>query len=104
MSPEQKRIKIAEACGTMRWSYALPKKVMGCGVPDYFSDLNAMATAEKTAFGSSTAWLEFAINLMRVLQCSEMSELDGMTCILQAAAAQRAEAFGLTLGLWKEGE
>jgi hypothetical protein len=42
------------------------------------------------------------VNLMRVLEAEQMSELDGMTRILQATARQRAEAFLRTVGKWKE--
>lgn len=70
-------------------------------VPNYAGDLNAMHEAEKTAFASSTAWAEFALQLMNVLMAADMSELDGMTCVLQASARQRAEAFLLTVGKWK---
>ena len=70
-------------------------------IPDYCNDLNAMHEVEKGVFGSSTAWLDFAVNLMNVLQASDMSELDGMTCILQATARQRAEAYLRTIGKWR---
>jgi hypothetical protein len=68
----------------------------------YSSDLNSMHCAEKMALGGSTAWLEFAVNLMRVLEAEQMSKLNGMTCILQATARQRAEALLRTVGKWKE--
>ena len=65
-------------------------------------DLNAMREAEKAAFGSSTLWVDFAVNLLTVLQASEMPVADGMTCVLQATAAQRAEAFLRTIGKWRD--
>lgn len=43
---EEIRIKVAEACGTMRWSYALPTKCIGASVPNYPEDLNACAEFE----------------------------------------------------------
>jgi hypothetical protein len=103
LTPEQKRIAIAEACGiavipctctASPWKDAATSK----HIPDYLNDLNAMASAEKTVFGSSTLWLDFSIALMRVLECAEMSELDGMTCVLQSTAAQRADAFLIAIG------
>lgn len=66
--------------------------------PRFSSDLNAMHEAEKAAFKSSTLWVEFAANLLNVLRASEMSVSDGMVCVLQATAAQRAEAFLRTIG------
>jgi hypothetical protein len=71
-------------------------------LPNYCTDLNAMHEAEKSTFGSSTQWLDFVCNLITVLSCAEMSELDGMTCILQASARDHAEAFLRTIGKWEE--
>lgn len=45
---EEIRIKVAEAHGTMRWSYALPTKCIGASVPNYPEDLNACASFEAT--------------------------------------------------------
>ena len=71
-------------------------------IPRYSEDLNAMREAEKTAFKSSTLWLEFACNILSVLEAADMSVTDGMTCVLQATAAQRAEAFLRTVGKWRD--
>lgn len=71
-------------------------------VPDYAEDLNAIVVAEKAAFASSTQWVDFAFNLLNVLQAAEMSVSDGMTCVLQATAHQRAEAFLRTMGKWRD--
>ena len=95
------------ACGDIRCGVWFPHGTSHpneaeLGVPSFCKDLNAMAEAEKFALGGSTAWLEFAVNLMRVLEAEQMSELDGMTCILQATARQRAEALLRTVGQWKE--
>ena len=70
-------------------------------IPRYSEDLNAMHEAEKAAFKSSTLWLEFACNILSVLEAADMSVTDGMTCVLQATAAQRAEAFLRTIGKWR---
>lgn len=48
LTDEEIRIKVAEAHGTMRWSYALPKKCIGASVPNYPEDFNACAEFEKT--------------------------------------------------------
>ena len=60
--------------------------------PNYCRDLNACHEAEKQGLGSSTAWVEFTLALINVLQADNMSEVDGITCTLQATARQRAEA------------
>jgi hypothetical protein len=96
VNQEEQRVAIAEACGED--SDSIVREL----IPDYLNDLNAMAEAEKVSLSGSTAWLEFAVNLMRVLEAEQMSELNGMTCILQATARQRAEAFLRTIGKWKE--
>ena len=89
MTPQQQRIAIAEACGTMQWSYALPTKCIGASVPDYLNDLNAMHEAEK------------------VLDYNELREMEDSVSFqfavypFHATAAQRAEAFLRTLGLWQ---
>lgn len=65
-------------------------------------DLNAMHEAEKVTFKGSTLWVEFAFNILTVLEAAEMSVTDGMTCVLQATATQRAEAFLRTIGKWRD--
>ena len=108
MKPEQQRIAIAEACGTMRWSYALPKKCVGASVPDYLNDLNAMHEAESQSF--NTAQREnFACHLLNIVvgeefQRGDFVSITGVGLILtHATAAQRAEAFLRAIGKW-EGE
>ena len=93
MKPEQQRIAIAEKHGTMRWSYALPKKCVAASVPDYLNDLNAMHDAEKVLTSSQEK--EYVNNL------DWMSERWGGTVF--ATAAQRAEAFLRAIEKW-EGE
>lgn len=103
---EEKRIKIAEACGWRcqkhvaeedkatalmcwiapgrdEWQPSLP--------PDYFNDLNAMHEAEKQLKGDQ--WVAY----VRLL--GEVTQEDKGRC--HATSSQRAEAFGLTLNLWK---
>lgn len=122
MTQDEKRIKIARACGwtctlddNQFWRATRPDgsftyelwcsqdNVWSAGIPDYFHDLNACAEMEKVLTANQA-------NLYRKM-------LDGITgqayvgsrhphlCYgHHATATQRAEAFGLTLGLWKEGE
>lgn len=94
MTPEQQRIAIAEACGTMQWSYALAfGRLVAASVPNYTEDLNAMHDAEKVLTSSQEK--EYVNNL------DWMSERWGGTVF--ATAAQRAEAFLRAIGKW-EGE
>ena len=98
MTPEKQRITIAEACGTMRWSYALPKKCVGASVPDYLNDLNAMHDAEKILIRPNLyakgGWGTYLRHLSIVTD--EQHPID-------ATAAQRAEAFLRAIEKW-EGE
>ena len=121
MTPEQKRIAIAEACGWRGISeqflvgYApwrtepYSDRVNACSIadldsipldplPDYLNDLNAMHEAEKVL--TDEQWPQYRDELRTVV-------LGGIRLISQwckadihATAAQRAEAFGLTLNLW----
>lgn len=93
MTQEQKRIKIAEACGLTGWQETR-------SLPDYFKDLNAMHEAEKVLS-------DFNHGLFRKLLFSEAyniglaaNNLDAERKQVSATAAARAEAFGKTLNLW----
>lgn len=111
MTQEEKRIKIAEACGWkdfhnhLSFSCGTPptksifyRPIVGlvgeashCILPDYFNDLNAMHEAEGVLTENQLrcyGWilLEIVSKDNRYIAC--------------ATAAQRAEAFGLTLNLW----
>ena len=128
MSPEAQRIAIAEECGWKhqpgeeptyggtfrRTGWISPKgkfhhaghwkKKTGDGLPDYLNDLNAMHEAEKVLFnnGDGEHWEDYMRNLRKVTlrdgrECGGLDER-----LILATAAQRAEAFLRTLGLWKE--
>lgn len=99
MTQEEKRIKIAEACGWKSierlrtgwhgWHEQGPLEEL----PDYLYDLNAMHEAEKVICGddfSAPGWLRYLCTLDKVINQRRA----------HATAAQRAEALGLTLGLW----
>jgi hypothetical protein len=102
MTQEQKRIAIAEACGWRLFSqvknlWAPPRCVVeyDCDaypLPNYLNDLNAMHEAENVLFPTHEA--DWHLNLARV--CGHSWRI-----MLTSTASQRAEAFGLTLGLWK---
>jgi len=93
MTPEKQRIAIAEACGTMQWSYALPKKCVGASVPKYTEDLNAMHDAEKVLNQEQKEDYFFII----------FNFYGNWPKAIQATADQRAEAFLRAVGKW-EGE
>jgi len=102
MTPEKQRIAIAEACGTMQWSYALPQKCVAASVPEYLNDLNAMHEAENNLEGMNKA--EFAVQLCRVAGKDWPNGIGGGSFThVHTTAAQRAEAFLRTIGKW-EGE
>jgi hypothetical protein len=121
MTPQEQNIAIAEACG---WTIAdqgedgayLMRRPDGEGceywkddmhqacnilkMPSYTTDLNAMHEAEKVLsrgehYNQTGGFGRYKTALAEV--CDEQHPID-------ATAAQRAEAFGLTLGLWKHGE
>lgn len=99
MKPEAQRIAIAEACGTMQWSYALAfGRFVAASVPNYTEDLNAMHEAEKVLIRPNLyaqgGWGMYLRHLSIVTD--EQHPID-------ATAAQRAEAFLRTIGKW-EGE
>lgn len=103
MSPEQQRIKIAEAVGwtptpTGWWTMHPSGIPTGeypafTDPPDYLKDLNAMHEAEKVLVGRNNWEL-----------CDYVHKLHATTngWPAFATAAQRAEAFLRTLNLWKE--
>jgi len=106
LTPEQKRIAIAEAC---EWTGIYPRGVDGCPVgwkgkieserphgqgscpiPDYLNDLNAMHEAEKSCFTEGNAWADYFDALAEICDlCNDP---------ITATAAQRADAFLLATG------
>jgi len=112
LTPEQKRIAIAEACGwtslrviqgdpigrppNVKDEYRFP--------PDYLNDLNAMDEAESTKHMPYTAdyvwWLGRIVCEARVMNPDKQDESYLNAMAVFADAAQRADAFGKTLGLW----
>jgi hypothetical protein len=61
--------------------------------PDYFHDLNACHDMEKVALENAGSWIRY-VKEIKVQSC-----LTGLPHF-HIPAAQRAEAFGKTLGLW----
>lgn len=115
MNQKEKISKIAEACGWKNHDHpdcmAMTKEwvtsdkwclrpdgelVFNHDRPDYFGDLNACHEMEQIDILDADKYrskLEIVYGLATARYDFE-----------RATAAQRAEAFGLTLGLWKEGE
>lgn len=116
LTNEQKRIKIAEACGWTQhsdgyWSNLTltPRgSVSASALPDYLNDLNAMHEAEKSL--TQEHQIQYAQRLSYHIT-SENEDEDGVLVTsdvdnvelyksLTSTATQRAEAFGRTLNLW----
>lgn len=109
MTPTQINIAIAEACGLgldssdgpyTSLTEALEKSyntLSDYGIPDYYSDLNAMHEAEMTLTPEQLVdYCNFRLRFVT----GEGSAADyKMIC---ATATQRAEAFLRTIGKWKE--
>lgn len=119
MAPEAQRVAIAEACGWTEIDRYIDQQRVSSGIwkgrnpkypngkiqdlSDYLNDLNAMHEAEKvlgmtdltprdkSVYGSNGS------NYRKYL-CA----IAGNIGSIHATAAQRAEAFLRTLGLWKE--
>ena len=96
MSPDKQRIAIATACGWKRHVDGLgyyqgvhPALMVGRAIPDYLNDLNAMHKAEKI--------LDY--NQLRDMEDSVSFRFAVLP--FHATAAQRAEAFLLTIGKWE---
>ena len=107
MNKELQRIKIAEACGWKRHACGLgyyqgvhPVFMGGRAIPDYLNDLNAMHDAEKVLTEEQRiAYTNHTYDIA----CKVQRETEKWRWI-SLTAAQRAEAFLRTLGLWEEEE
>lgn len=99
MSPEKQRIAIARACGwtkcRIEWGFPVGNRnndVIVRDIPDYLNDLNAMHEAEKKLTGQK-------IDAYVTTLCLKVQPAPSLW---NATAAQRAEAFLRTLGLWED--
>jgi hypothetical protein len=110
LTQAEKRVKIAEACGwrypgsmhlkTQAWNRWIPPKGAKGKVPDYFRDLNACHEMEKTLTEKQSIDYEDRLR-HAVINKGEPHNADPWDFqVCHATAAQRAEAFGKTLGLW----
>lgn len=123
MSPEAQRIAITEACGWRAelWNaggwccYDPNRNRQGfAGMreatflehsPDYLTDLNAMHEALAQATFDRSQMQAFLVHLKnQVGPTLESSEMLLFWVMMNATAAQRAEAFLRTLGKWEDGK
>jgi len=123
MTQEEKNIKICEALG---WkftpplppeNYTLEQKILAsacwtppgadawihASLPNHFTDLNACHEMEKV-LDEKQEWKYLAKLVAQVSIGKEHTVSWNRERTYHATAAQRAEAFGLTLKLWKPGE
>jgi hypothetical protein len=112
MTPEAQRIAIAEVCG---WDVievidGLPFGILDSRidksprlVPDYLNNLNAMHEAENKL--PTRLWGAYETYLREVCHIPDReNNTASKPHFYRATAAQRAEAFLKTLGLWEEHE
>ena len=95
MSPDSQRIAIAEACEIVskdKWGslYKTPRGILR-DCPDYPTDLNAMHEAEKV----------LTLPERRKYRKTLLGHCEPASIAIHATAAQRAEAFLLTIGKWE---
>ena len=114
MNKDEMRIKIAESCGwtDLRWIGAAGEKELygkpavrpgGICVPDYLADLNAMHEAEQTLWEKDwTSRHDFVDQLARIISPTHGYHQQSGLDLLDATAAQRAEAFLRTINKWEE--
>lgn len=112
LTQEEKRIKIAEALGYTRciggcqpkgetepryWRTPSGREVRV--IPDYFNDLNACHEMEKQTPKEYASLLRLIVADAHHIKASDADCLSD-NALVKATAAQRAEAFGLSLKLW----
>lgn len=107
MSPEEKRIRIAELCGWHREKYnPVFFSMVGGGtihrseLPDYLNDLNACHGFEEALFGTENEDGYFGLLIEMCEDNQDSGRVAGCSWhrAIHATAAQRADAFLLTLG------
>jgi hypothetical protein len=114
MNKDEMRIKIAESCG---WTEIEPctcsdgvsrayQPTAGAHkkhLPDYLNDLNAMHEAEQTLWQKDwTSRHDFIDHLARIINPVHGYWQQSGIYLLDATAAQRAEAFLRTIKKWEE--
>lgn len=103
MTQQEKRIKIAERCGlsvSKNGKTHYVESYCWQPLPDYFSCLNACAEMEKILDDNIQDAGSLRYRYAGILYSICAPEQQPF----RATASQRAEAFGITMSLWKEGE
>ncbi len=100
MKPEKQRIAIAEACGFKCSEYSDELgQLVAEFTPDYLNDLNAMHQAEmvlsRGEHYNQTGGFGLYVQNLDFVRC-------GRKHLIEATAAERAEAFLRTIGKWEE--
>ena len=118
MNPDKQRIAIAEACGWTKCRLAIkgagapergkspygvpPRRGYEVSLPNYTQDLNAMHEAEQCLWRKDfLARDTFIDHLARILNPVHGYRDQLGQHLLDATAAQRAEAFLRTIGKWE---
>jgi hypothetical protein len=108
MTPDEQRIAIAKACGWKfhpdgigyyqgLYSFWMSSKPS----PNYLNDLNAMHEAEKVLTATQLTVYRNTVAIMNGGICiDDGGSFVNLAFAVSATAAQRAEAFLRTLGLW----
>lgn len=117
MNKELQRIAIAEACGWTEINFPMGRDTVICpkrerenggkwstAIPDFCDDLNAMHEAEKMLssifdYGKGESQWSDYLGWLGYCREDNIKEVFG---VCHSTAAQRAEAFLKTLGLWQE--
>jgi hypothetical protein len=109
MTDEQINQRIAEACGWRwdqgyRWKDSSGPSAFAWDIPDYCTDLNAMAEAERVLMQNYNWCIgEYEARLFSsVGEMNNVSSWRDVRLCFHATARQRAEAFLRTLGKWEE--
>ena len=101
MTEQEINIVIAEVRKWRGQRFDHIKQRLTYDAPDYCNDLNLMREAERLL--DDDQWLEYMLNLQDVLQ---RDPYRGKWIVCQdnmhSTAAQRAKAFVITIGKWKE--
>jgi hypothetical protein len=121
MNKEKQRIAIAEACGWVfrdggnfagvaqklveplhgRLTHIMTHKAAIRSTPDYLNDLNAMHQAEmvlsRGEHYNQTGGFGLYVENLGLVRCGRLH-------LIEATAAQRAEAFLRTIGKWEDDE
>ena len=101
MTEQEINIVIAEKCEWIGQRFDHIKQRMTYDAPDCYNDLNLMREAE--SYLDDDQWLEYMLNLQDVLQ-RDPHRGKWIVCQdnMHSTAAQRAKAFVITIGKYKD--